>query len=289
MKIEEKLCKTILVPSKLPDADYVVNPYTGCSFACAYCYASFMGRFVGQPIEAWGSYLSVKTNAVEVFQKDLDRLPEARRNSTILLSSVTDAWQGPEKKYRLTQGIMQALVHAKYQGVVSMLTKSPLVTRDIPIIADLKNKEVGVTVTTTDDALGKFLEMQAPNASDRLKTLETLNRAGIPTYAFIGPLLPHYRYRTDQLEEIFRALADAGTSTIFAEHLNTSQYIRKRLDPLVVNLEPESRDIYASAQTQSHRDALSEIVLELVEKYRFHLRLGHVIDHHRDKKRAQLS
>lgn len=288
MKINESLCKTILVPSKLPDADYVVNPYTGCSFACAYCYASFMGRFVNQPIEAWGSYLSVKTNAVEIFEKDLKKLPEARKNSTILLSSVTDAWQGPEKKYRLAQGILRSLVVAEYQGMVSMLTKSPLVTRDIPIIADLANTEVGITVTTTDDVLGRFLEMKAPNASDRLKTLETLNRAGISTYAFIGPLLPHYRYRTDQLEELFRALADAGTNTIFAEHLNTSKYIRKRIDPLVVKLEPESRNIYASAQTQSHRDALSEIVMDLVERYGFRLRLGHVIDHHRDKKKAQL-
>jgi DNA repair photolyase len=34
MKIAECEAKSILVPSRLPDADYVVNPYTGCQFGC---------------------------------------------------------------------------------------------------------------------------------------------------------------------------------------------------------------------------------------------------------------
>ncbi|MGO9895816.1 MAG: radical SAM protein [Bryobacteraceae bacterium] len=284
MRVSEIEAKSMLVESKLPASDYVVNPYTGCSFACAYCYASFMGRFVGEPIEAWGDYLFVKTNAVEVFRRDLERLAPSKRTSTILLSSVTDAWQGPEKKYRLARGILEALRAASYPGFVSILTKSPLVLRDIDVISALPAKEVGITVTTTDDVIGRFMEAHAPLASKRLRTLAALNAAGISTYAFVGPLFPHYRFRGDLLEQLFQALKDAGTTTIFAEHLNTSQYILKRIEPLLAEADPEVRAAYDGARTSEHRRAVADMVMNLVDKYGFDIRLGRVLDHNRDKK-----
>lgn len=284
MRINEIECKSMLVASKLPASDYVVNPYTGCTFACAYCYASFMGRFVGEPIEAWGEYLSVKTNAVEVFRDDLRRLSPDKRNSTILLSSVTDAWQGPEKKYKLARGVLEALGDDDYPGFVSILTKSPLVLRDIDVLSALNHKEVGITVTTTDDVIGRFMEAHAPIASDRLRTLAALNAAAIPTYAFVGPLFPHYRYRRDLLEDLFREIRDTGTKTIFAEHLNTSSYILKRINPLVSKADVHVQAVYGAARTDEHRAVLSEMVMNLVEKYGLDIRLGRVLDHNRDKK-----
>src|SRR3989475_12596543 len=60
MKVKETGAKTVLVRSKLPDAEYVVNPYTGCELGCQYCYASFTGRFVSEPINNWGRYVSMR-------------------------------------------------------------------------------------------------------------------------------------------------------------------------------------------------------------------------------------
>ncbi|MCU7930971.1 MAG: hypothetical protein KZQ90_09230 [Candidatus Thiodiazotropha sp. (ex Codakia rugifera)] len=43
-EINEVTAKSIVTPTKVPSADFVINPYTGCQFACMYCFASFMGR-----------------------------------------------------------------------------------------------------------------------------------------------------------------------------------------------------------------------------------------------------
>ncbi|MER8907614.1 hypothetical protein NKH99_07985 [Mesorhizobium sp. M0854] len=245
-----------------------------------------MGRFLAEPIEAWGDYLAVKTNAIEIFRREVARLPDGKRNSTILLSSVTDAWQGPEKKYRLARGILEVLRDMAYPGLVSILTKSPLVLRDIDVINEIGMKEVGVTVTTTDDDIGRFMEAHAPLATERLRTLAKLNLANIPTYAFLGPLFPHYRHREDLLDELFRQLSGVGTKIIFAEHLNTSQYILGRISPLLARAAPEVRSVYEEARTDEHRRVLSEMVMALVCKYGFEIRLGRVLDHNRDKNTA---
>ena len=282
MKLVETTAKSIITPSKLPDADYVVNPYTGCSFACSYCYASFMGRFVGEAIEAWGSYVYVKTNAVDLFRKEIARFPEEKRQSSILLSSVTDAWQGPEKKYRLARGILECLVEERYPGPVSILTKSPLVLDDLELISYLPTPDVGVTVTSTDDAISRVFEAHAPLASDRLKILQEFNRAGVPTYAFVGPLFPHFRFRPEKLDELFARIADTGTQDVYVELLNLSKYIRKRLDTVMEETAPELIASYASADEKEHRRVLENMVREMVEKHHLRMRLDNVIDHRED-------
>jgi len=78
MKVKETAAKTVLVRSKLPDAEYVVNPYTGCELGCQYCYLSFTGRFVSEPINNWGRYVYAKVNAVSVFKAISSRAAEAR-------------------------------------------------------------------------------------------------------------------------------------------------------------------------------------------------------------------
>src|SRR5439155_21598472 len=108
MKVVEIEAKSILVRSKLPDAEYAVNPYTGCVFGCHYCYASFAGRFVGEPIGNWGNYVYAKINAIPLFEVELARLRRAGRVPSIPLRLVMDAYQGAEKEYRVTSGLAEA-------------------------------------------------------------------------------------------------------------------------------------------------------------------------------------
>ena len=279
MPVVEIEAKSILVKSKLPDTDYVVNPYTGCVFGCYYCYASFAGRLVGEPVANWGNYVYAKVNAVPLFETELARLRRRGRAPSILLSSVTDAYQGAEKTYRLTRGILEALAREPYPGIVGILTKSPLVLRDVALLAAIPRAHVGLTVTTTDDQLSRFLEVRAPVASRRLETLAQLNAQGITTYAFVGPLLPHFRYQPAALEALFAELARAGTRSLYVEHINLRPYIQQRLQRALRSASPEVQAVYQGARTDEHRRVLDAMIASLLAKHGLTLRLSRVLYH----------
>ncbi|MFI6578401.1 SPL family radical SAM protein [Nocardiopsis sp. NPDC050513] len=271
--------KTLIQKSKTPSNDYVINPYTGCVLGCAYCFASFAGRQFGRSVQEWGDYLYVKKNAVELARTELAKMPEHKRQGTILLSSVTDPYQGHETKYRLTRGILNELDTVAYPGLVRILTKSPVVTRDIDLLAGLPRAEVGMTVTTADDKVSRWLEVRAPLASRRLRTLAELREAGIPTYAFVGPLLPHFATRPELLDDLFGRLADAGVNEVFMEHINLKRYIRERMDQVLADEPEEVREAYLQARTKEHRERLDAIVADLLAEHGMRLRFEEVVHH----------
>ena len=130
MKLGEVRCKSILGSSGIGGMDYAVNPYIGCSHACAYCYARFMRR-MGHPGEQWGSFVDVKVNAVERLREETEK----RSTGKVLLSSVTDAYQPLEEKYQLTRSCLEILLDHGFS--VDILTKSNLVLRDLDLLQRL--------------------------------------------------------------------------------------------------------------------------------------------------------
>lgn len=134
--------------------------------------------------EQWGSFVDVKINAPEVLQRQLKRA--ARGN--VIISSVTDAYQPVEARYKLTRQCLEVLLG--YQFTVDILTKSPLVLRDMDVIKKFRDIEVGITITTDDDRIRKIFEPKAPPIEARINTLKRLHDNGIRAYAFIGPVLP---------------------------------------------------------------------------------------------------
>jgi len=183
MKIKEILAKTVLTKTAISGFDYCINPYVGCGHGCRYCYASFMKRFTGH-LEPWGEFIDVKLNAPYLLRKQLKRA----RQGVVALSTVTDPYQPIEKKYQLTRKCLEALLEAQFS--VNLLTRSPLCLRDIDLLKQFKNIEVGLSITTHDEGIKKMFEPHSPTIHARVKTLETLRREEIPTYAFIGPMLP---------------------------------------------------------------------------------------------------
>ncbi len=183
INLREKKVRTIITKSKLPGADYTINPYTGCLHNCVYCYARFMKKFTNH-LECWGSFVDVKINAPDLIPQNTAKY----QGKVIFLSSVTDAYQPLERKYGLTRRILQKLI--PLQPNLCLQTKSDLVLRDIDLLKQFKNCEVGLTITTVDDTLRKEIEPLASPVSNRIMALEKLQKAGIATYVFIGPILP---------------------------------------------------------------------------------------------------
>jgi DNA repair photolyase len=83
MKVKEIIVKNIITKSNLPDADFVINPYTGCTHSCIYCYARFMKRFTGHD-EKWGQFIDVKINGADLVINNIKKIT----NKSIFMSSV---------------------------------------------------------------------------------------------------------------------------------------------------------------------------------------------------------
>lgn len=279
MEIKEIESKSILTPSKLPDTDYVINPYTGCAFGCTYCYASFMSRYIGKDINEWGDYVYVKINAPELLQKDLKNLKNNGRDKTIFFSSVTDPYQGMEAKYQFTRKCLQVLLDFGFEGKVSVLTKSHMVLRDIDLFKQFKNIEVGLTITSSDDSISRYFEKKAPNVSQRLEALTELNAAGIKTYAFVGPLLPHYVSHPEVLDTLFNEISKTGTKELYVEHINLSSYILDRLQKEMPDLDASIMEKFYSSKKVEYREELDILIKDLVKKYHFRLKTADTLYH----------
>jgi DNA repair photolyase len=231
----EVYTRSILVKSKLPGVDYVVNPYGGCSHGCVYCYAIFMKRF-HKKSEGWGEYLDVKVNGPEVLLRDISRI-KGRKWGKVMLSSVCDPYIPEEAKYCLTKRLLTILLNHEFS--VSILTKSSLVTRDIDLIKAFEDIEVGFTITGLEEKARRILEPRASPHKKRIDALRTLRKAGISTWAFVGPVLPGL---TD-LEGAFRDL-EGLVDQVLIDKLNLRKGSWDRLDPVLAKNFPRLSGVY---------------------------------------------
>lgn len=165
--------------------DYTLNPYSGCTFGCSYCYAAAFVRDQERR-NAWGQWVRVKENALELLRK---RRAKPLDGATIYLSSVTDPYQPVERELGLTRGILEEL--ATYHQVrLVVQTRSPLVTRDLDLLQRFPAVRVNMTVTTDDEAVRKVFEPGCASLGRRLAAIAEVHNAGIPACVTLTPLLP---------------------------------------------------------------------------------------------------
>lgn len=261
MRIKTIQCKSILTKSNLPEADYCINPYIGCLHGCVYCYARFMKRFTGHT-EKWGEFADVKINAPEILEKELSRNPQ---KGTVLLGSVTDAYQPIERKYRITRAILEVLL--KHDFPISVLTKSDLVVRDIDLFKQFSNCEIGLTISVLDRKVAGNFEPRSSIPQKRLEALEMLCEAGIETYGFVGPILPEL---TD-LRLIFNALQNK-VSFIMAESLNMKCGNWKDIQEVLEKKYPRLLPIYRLGFDREYWDKVGEELRKLSGEFKIPLK-----------------
>lgn len=165
-----------LSSSKL--ADFAINPYVGCPFACRYCYACFTKERTHSD-EKWGEFVDVKNFSQPI---NLAKI----RGKSIIISPISDCYNPFEAKFYRTQEILKQLAHAS-PSRVRIITKSRLVLRDVEILKQIPNVEVAISLNTLNKQFARDMDL-AGSPDMRLKTLEILHSHGIKTILFISPI-----------------------------------------------------------------------------------------------------
>lgn len=219
--------KTILNKTKRRDKwfldDYTLNPYSGCSFNCLYCY--IRGSKYGEHME---ERLAYKENAVSLLEKQLALRARKNQYGIIVLSSATDPYLQWEKDLRLTRQLLEVILHFRFP--VHVITKSDLVARDFDLLHQIEERAilppdletrllrkvfVTFSFSTLDDAMGKIFEPGATAPTERLSTLQKAIRDGFHSGVSLMPLLPLIGDSQEQLHHLFATFKKAGALYLF--------------------------------------------------------------------------
>lgn len=194
--------------------DFTINPYSGCAFGCAYCYAA---AFAPDEMasKSWGEWVRVKQNAIDLLRRSRRNL----RGKSIYISSVTDPYQPVERQLELTRSIIGELVHHQPRLVIQ--TRSPLVARDIDLFKQFEVAQVNMTITTDSEEVRRAFEPSCPANAQRLDTIAKVQAAGVQACITMTPLLP-----VDNAQAFASALLATGVRRFIVQpfHAKKGQY-----------------------------------------------------------------
>jgi DNA repair photolyase len=180
------------------------NPYTGCDYACVYCYASsYIPRFFS---------CRPKSDLLQRLRRESAKL----KGEIVSIANSSDPYPRMEAESGLTRKCLAIL--SQHDCRIQIITKSTLVARDTDLLGKVPCT-VALTITTDDENMAKLLEPYAPSPTERLKTVETLTSKGIPVSVRVDPIIP---FVNDNPERLIATLASIGV-----KHVTTSTYKAK--------------------------------------------------------------
>lgn len=108
----------------------------------------------------------------------------------ILMGSATDCYQPIEEKLELTRQILKIFAVPFSQPALHLITRGPLVTRDIDLFQQFRNLKITFSITTDDEAIRKLHEPQCASLDRRWAAVTALRDAGISVGINVAPMLP---------------------------------------------------------------------------------------------------
>jgi len=287
--LHQKQVKSVLNKHKKRDNwfldEYSVNPYEGCSCNCLYCY--IRGSKYGENMDEG---LAIKANALEVLEKQLAARAKKNQYGFVAVGSATDAYIHHEKKYRLTEGMLQLLL--KYRFPVFISTKCTLIKRDIELLKEIDSMAIlpadlqdtlkrgvvlSVSLSALDEKVTAMLEPGAAAPLQRLELVRELKQAGFLTGVNAIPVLPFISDNEVELEKIIMAAREynadyilAGGLTLFGEGAADSKTLfYKFLEKYDASLLPKYQRLYGPNfyPSFSYQDELKERISKLCKKY----------------------
>jgi DNA repair photolyase len=276
-----------------------VNPYVGCAFGCAYCYARYTHGWVldrqanahpeladvrsdRDTLPPWLAFerrIFVKQNAADALRRVLrhgsDKHMALIHGDSIVIGTATDPYQPAERRFRITRSVLEVL--ADHPGMsIGIITKSPLITRDVDVlrrIARHSSLSVHISLITVDRDLARRLEPRAPTPEARLRALGRLRQHGIDAGINVMPVLPGITDATEQLEAVVKAVASLGATHVAACALRLRSSARQRYMPFIEQEFPHLAKRYWATYaydyrvSEAYRERLSMLMQGLCERH----------------------
>jgi DNA repair photolyase len=240
--------------------DFIANGVVShnCFARPTHTYLDFNAR------EDFEREIVVKVNTPEVARAELMRPKWTREH--VALGTNTDPYQWVEKKYELLPGVWEAMRDSRTP--CSVLTKSPLLLRDIELFKQIPSFAANLSIPTIDEKAWRASEPHTPHPRKRIEAVAELNRAGIPTGVLIAPLMPGINDSPEQVEEILELCAEAGAVSIGGICLHLRGEVRDIvmdwLRSYRPDLVPRYESLYARAAyaPKAERERMSRLVRE---------------------------
>jgi DNA repair photolyase len=271
----ETICKSAINRVQgMPYLKWSLNPYGGCVHRCTFCFAVQYRVIADQGSQQdFGTRLFIKTNLLHVLAQELRR--PALQGEHITLGTATDPYQPVEGRYKLTRGALALL--RDHHNPVSLLTKSPMIVRDVDILADLAQgpgATVFFSITTVDLDLWPTVEPGTANPFHRLRAMRTLREAGVPAGVFMAPVLPGLTDSAASIEAVAAAAREHKAAHFSATPLRLAPHVKEFYLSFVgqtyPDLLPRYKHAYPGAYAPpEYREKLDERVQRIRNQYGF--------------------